>query len=112
MAAAALTVTVQLSLPAPVIAAWLQLNELNSGEFVALAVVPTPLSPIVSAPSAVALLPIVNCPATVPVALGEKFTLNIYVPPAAIVMGGTPTSLTENGCPDTLTCETVTAADP
>jgi hypothetical protein len=112
LAAAALTVTVQLSLPAPVTAAWLQLKELNSGEFVALAVVPTPLSPIVSFPSAVALLPILNCPAAVPVALGEKFTFNIYVPPAAIVIGRSPSPLTENGCPDTLTCETVTAADP
>jgi hypothetical protein len=60
LAAAALTATVQLSLPAPVTAPWSQLKELNSGEFAALAAVPTPRRPIISVPSAVALLPIIN----------------------------------------------------
>jgi hypothetical protein len=60
LAAAALSLTVQLSLPAPVTATWSQLKELNSGELAALPAVPTPLSPIVRVPSAVALLPIVN----------------------------------------------------
>jgi hypothetical protein len=60
LAAAALTATVQLSVPAPVTAAWSQLKELNSGEIAALAAVPSPLSPIISVPSALALLPIIN----------------------------------------------------
>jgi hypothetical protein len=60
LAAAAPSVTVQLLFPAPVTATWSQLKELNSGEFAALPAVPTPLSPIVSVPSAVPLLPIVN----------------------------------------------------
>jgi hypothetical protein len=60
LAAAALSVMMQLSVPAPVTEPLAQLNELNSGEFAALPAVPTPLSPIVSVPSAVALLPIIN----------------------------------------------------
>jgi hypothetical protein len=51
---------VQLSLAVPVTAAWSQLKELNCGEFAVPPEVPTPPRLIVSVPSAVALLTIVN----------------------------------------------------
>ena len=60
LAAAALSVTVQLSVPAPFTAPFTQPNELNSDELVLLAAVPVPLSPTRSVPSATALLEIVN----------------------------------------------------
>lgn len=44
--------------------------------------------------------------------MGTKFTLMPYVPPAATVTGRLPAPLTVNACPDTLICETFTAADP
>lgn len=44
--------------------------------------------------------------------MGKKFTLKLSVSPAATVTGRSPSPLTENACPDTLICETLTAADP
>ncbi len=103
---------VQLSLAGPVTVASTQVNELNSGEFVAPAAIPVPLSPTTSDPLVSALLVIVNCPVVVPIMAGEKFTLMLNVPPAATVMGRSPPPLTENACPTRLICDTCTVADP
>jgi hypothetical protein len=110
--AAALSVTVQLSLAGPVTAASAQLNELNVGAGGALCEVPAPLKSTTSDPFAAALLAIVSWPAAAPVAAGEKLTLKLNECPAATVIGKSPAPLTPNGCPDKVTCEICTAADP
>jgi hypothetical protein len=60
LAAAAFSMTVQLSVPAPVIDPLAQLKALKLVEFVELAEVPVPLSPIKSVPLTVELLLMVN----------------------------------------------------
>jgi hypothetical protein len=112
LAAAELSATVQLSVPAPVTAPYTQLNELNWGAFAAAAAVPSPLSPTTTVPLVGASLEIVSAPVVVPIVAGVKFTLTLNVLPAATVMGRLLAPLTENDCPARLTCDTFTAADP
>jgi len=112
LAAVEFNATVQLSIADPVAPLKAQLSDVNSTLVVAFSSVPVPLSPTTKVPSAVALLAIVNWPASAPIPVGTKFTLMLYVPPAGTVIGRLPAPLTEKACPDTLICETFTAADP
>jgi hypothetical protein len=75
LAAAAFSVTVQLSVPAPVIAALVQVRLVKVVGV--LAAIPVPLRPTTIVPLLEALLVIVNWPATVPVACGENCTLKL-----------------------------------
>ena len=109
LSAAALSVTVQLSVPAPVMEPLVQFNELNTA---GLAATPVPLSPTTSVPFTAASLEIVSAPVAAPIAAGEKLTLRLSVPPAATVIGRLLPPLTENDCPAKPICETLTAADP
>jgi hypothetical protein len=109
--AAAFSETVQLSLPAPVIEATAQLNELKAAVSAVPAAVPVPLSPIASFPPLGELLITVNSPVAGPIAVGVKFTLKLKVPPAGTVIGRSLVRLAENGCPVTSICETWTAAE-
>jgi hypothetical protein len=73
LGAAAFSVAVQLSVPAPVIDELAQLKPPKVAA--AVAAVPVPLIPIIAVPLFEPLLVIVNCPPTAPVASGEKLTL-------------------------------------
>ena len=74
LGAAALSATVQESVPAPVIDPLAQLNTPRFVVFVAPVEVPVPLSPIAIVPSAGELLVIVTWPDAAPFAAGEKLT--------------------------------------
>ncbi len=75
LAAAAFSVTVQLSVPAPVNDALVQDRPVKA--VCVLAVIPVPLRPITIVPLLEALLVIVNWPVAVPVACGENCTLKL-----------------------------------
>lgn len=109
LGAAALSVTAQLSVPAPVID---ELVQLRLVKVAAPSVVPLPLRPIAIVPFFEALLVIVSFPAAAPVPTGEKLTLKVYLPPAATEIGRLPSPLIEKACPDTLMRETFTAPPP
>jgi hypothetical protein len=109
LGAAAFSVTEQLSVPAPVIDELVQLRLVKAA---VLAEVPVPLRPATIVPFPQALLAIVSWPAAVPVEVGEKFTLKVYLAPGATEIGKALPPLIEKACPDTLTCETFTGAHP
>jgi hypothetical protein len=75
LSAAAFSVTVQLSVPAPVIDALVHVRLVKV--VCVLAVIPVPLRPITIVPLLEALLVIVNWPVAVPVACGENCTLRL-----------------------------------
>jgi hypothetical protein len=111
--AAALSATVQLSVPAPVIDPLVQVSALNAGVLPVVAV-PVPLRFTVTVFAALPVeLPVtINCPLAAPAPVGAKFTLTLYVPPAATVTGRSPSPLAENTCPVTTSVDTCTAAVP
>ena len=75
LAAAAVSVTVQLSLPDPVMDALLQVSPLNA----AVADVPVPLRLIAAVPLVEELLWMVSCPVAAPVAVGSNCTSSVTV---------------------------------
>ena len=79
--AAALSVTVQASVPAPVSEPWLQLNESTVGSTESpgeeLPLVPEPLKLTANAGFSEELLAIVSCPVAEPAAEGLKLTLKL-----------------------------------
>ena len=75
LAAAALSVTVQLSLPDPVMDALLQVSALNAAG----AVVPVPLRLITAVPLVEELLWMVSCPVAAPAVVGSNCTFSVTV---------------------------------
>lgn len=103
LGAAALSVTVQRSVSAPVIV-WLpQVSALKAG---VASMVPVPLRFTVTVPSFAASLLITSSPCATPVVEGEKSTVKLNVPPAATVMGISAVLLNAKDLPETLTFET------
>jgi hypothetical protein len=109
LGAAEVTVTVQLSVPAPVIVPLAHVSALREG---VLDTIPVPLRPTTIAVALESLLAIVNCPLAVPALVGEKLTPSSTVAPAATVIGKSPPPLTEKACPVTVSLATCTAAEP
>lgn len=100
LGAVAVSVTVQLSVPAPVIVPLAHVSALREG---VVDTAPVPLSPTRIAAPLGSLLATANCPLAVPALVGEKLTPNWTVAPAASVSGKSPSPFTENACPVTVT---------
>jgi hypothetical protein len=79
------SVTVQASVPDPVMAPLLQDSALNAAEPVP--VVPVPLKLITGVPDVEELLAIVNCPVAAPVADGSNCTVSVSAWPGLSVAG-------------------------
>jgi hypothetical protein len=105
LGAAAFSVTVQLSVPAPVMDPLAQVSALSAGT-------PVPLRLTTADDPLEEVLVMVSWPAAIPVAVGEKSTLKLNVPPPATETGRSPRPVRKNGCPVTLTCITCTEDDP
>jgi len=105
LSAAAFSVSVQLSVPAPVIALLLQLSELSTGT-------PVPLRPTTVEDPAVESVVIVNWPVVAPVDVGANWTETLKLEFAAIVTGNPLWPLAVNDCPATAICETFTDPEP
>jgi hypothetical protein len=104
LAAAAFSVTVQLSVPAPVIEPFVQLSALNTGN-------PVPLRLTTVEDPVEELLVRVSCPVAGPAAVGANFTVSV-----AVLLGfkvsGKVTPETVKPLPVTLAALTVTAVVP
>jgi hypothetical protein len=98
--AAPLIVTVQASVPAPVMDPVLQENPLTLIDWFAADFFPTPCSFTAAVGLVVELLAMVTCPVDVASELGLKCTLKLIVFPAARVTGSAPCPSTENAVPD------------
>lgn len=98
LGAAALSVTVQASVPDPVMDALLQESALSAAE-TPVAAVPVPLRAITAVPLAGELLVMVSCPVAAPAAAGLNRTLKLEVPPAGMVTGRVLVPTTEKDSP-------------
>ena len=106
---APLSVTTQLSVPAPVIVLLLQATAVTVGLTGGVTtVVPVPLRETVTLPEA-ASLTTVSIPAADPWAVGLNCRFSGNDPPAATVIGSAFWLVSEKNCPDTLICEMWTA---
>jgi len=92
LGAAALSVTVQASVPDPV------MDALSAAE-TPVAAVPVPLRAITAVPLAGELLVMVSCPVAAPAAAGLNRTLKLEVPPAGMVTGRVLVPTTEKDSP-------------
>ena len=104
LAAAVFRVTVQLSVPAPVIALLVQLNPLSTG-------VPVPLRLTDVEVPVDELLVNVNSPVAAPAAVGSNCTVRVAVWPAVSVSGKVAPEI-ENPAPETVAELMVNDADP
>jgi hypothetical protein len=103
--ACAFSVNVQSSVPAPVIALFVQLSALRTGT-------PAPLK-LTAVVVITAAAPVtVSCPVAAPIAVGLNPTVSVKVPPAATVTGRLLCVLVLNDCPVTVICEILTAVVP
>lgn len=110
--AAALSVTEQLSVPAPVIDALLHVSALTvgcAGGGLVTTAVPVPLNGTVKLPP-VELLTSVSDPAAVPTAVGLNCKVKDKVPAPGMVRGRALLLVSEKYCPATPTCVSCTAS--
>ncbi|MFZ0745989.1 MAG: hypothetical protein WAM85_16380 [Terracidiphilus sp.] len=110
--AAALNVTVQASVPDPVIEPLLHKTELSVGGAAELDFLPVPCSFTIAVGLVTELLVIVTCPVDVPSVVGLKCTLKLRVLPPARVTGNLPMPSSENELPDKLNWEIATGSVP
>jgi hypothetical protein len=108
LGAAVLSVTVQASVPDPVMAPLMQDSALNAGGVA----MPVPVREITAVPFVEALLATVSCPVAVPLAAGLNCTFRLKVPPADMVTGKSLEATTEKGCPVKLSFVISTGAEP
>jgi hypothetical protein len=112
LGAAAFRVTVQTSVPEPVIVPLPQLNPLSTGTRTPLTTgTAVPLRPTTAVGLVEELLVMVSCPEAAPETAGLNCTLKAYVPPAATVAGSSPWPLTTKDCPVTFSWEIWIAAE-
>jgi hypothetical protein len=105
LSAAAFSVTLQMSVPAPVIDPLAQVSPLSTGT-------PVPFKPTASEVPVEELLVMLSWPVAAPVAAGLKSTVRVRLPLAATVTGKLLEPLTEKDCPVVFSWEICTAADP
>lgn len=105
VSAAALSVTVQLSVPPPVIDPLVQLSALSTGT-------PVPLRLTEVEAPVEELLAMVSWPVAAPVAVGLNWTARVKLLFALTVTGMPLWPLDENDCPLKVNCEIVTDVEP
>jgi hypothetical protein len=108
LGAASVSVTVQASVPAPVMDALPQDNALSAA---LLDAPPVPRSLTIAVGLIEELLVMVNCPVTSPVVAGLNCRFKLRVPPAARVTGRLPCSAREKDCPLTAIWEISTGVE-